>query len=99
MQTVVQVAAERSFFDHLFQISVRGCDNAHINLLRTRAAEALEFMLLQNAQKLRLQIEWDVSDFVKEQSALISQFKAAGFAHDGAGEGAFFMAEKFALQQ
>ena len=65
----------------------------------SRAAEPLELALLQNAQKFYLRGGGDVSDFVEEQRALVGQLEFAGLTGGGAGEGAFFVAEEFALEQ
>src|SRR5262249_15777712 len=99
VQAVVQVAAERPLFHHLFQIAVRGRDNAHIHLLRPRAAQALKLMLLQYAQQLGLQIEWNVADFIEEQRSLVCQLEPPGFAHDGACKGALLVPEELALEK
>ena len=70
-----------------------------INPDRLRAAQALEFLFLQYTQQLRLQLERDITDFVKEQRALVGQFKPADLGGDGAGERASLVTEQLALQQ
>ena len=78
---------------------IGGGDDAHIHFLGRIAAQALELLLLQNAQQLGLELQRDVADFVEEQRALVRQFEAPNLARDGAGERASFVAEEFALQQ
>jgi len=46
-----------------------------------------------------LQLKRDIPDFVKEQRALVGQFKPADPLGDGAGEGASLMAEQLAFEQ
>src|SRR5207244_10160029 len=66
---------------------------------RPRAAQALELLLLQDAQQLGLQLRRDVADFIKEQRALVGQLETADLLRDGAGEGALLVAEQLALQE
>jgi hypothetical protein len=53
------------------------------------AAQALELLLLQDAQELGLEFERDVADLVEEDRAAVRQFEAAEALGDGAGEGPF----------
>src|SRR4029077_16655510 len=99
VQAVEQVAAEFAAGDHLFQIAVGCCDQPGVYPPRLRAAETFEFLLLQRAQQLRLDIDWDIAHFVQEQRALIGQFHAPDFLTDRTGESAFFMTKQFAFEQ
>jgi hypothetical protein len=48
-----------------------GCrDDADVDLHRSRASQSLEFPLLQNAQQFWLEVERNISDFVKKQRAV-----------------------------
>ena len=58
-----------------------------------------ELLLLQDAQQLGLQVERQLADFVKEGGAAIGHFDQAGLGGDGAGEGAFHVAEQLALHE
>src|ERR1700751_471511 len=46
MQAVVEVTAELARLDHLLEVTMRGRNDAHIDLLRARAAQTLEFTFL-----------------------------------------------------
>ena len=48
-QPIIKVFAKCPLFYHRGQISMRGRDQPDVNLVRTVAAEPLEFLLLQNA--------------------------------------------------
>ena len=63
------------------------------------AAEALDLLLLKRAQEFGLQVEGKLADFVEEERAFVGEFEAADLARDGAGEGAFLVAEEFAFDQ
>src|SRR6202011_175932 len=85
--------------DHLFELLIGGGEDPDIDSDGAVASNALEFLLLQNAQQLGLQLERNVADLVEQKRSLVRQFKAADFLADGAGEGALFVSEKLALDQ
>jgi hypothetical protein len=58
------------------------------------AAHPLELTLLENAQKLRLQIERQVADLVEKQRTSVGQLEAAPLRGGRTGDGAFFVAEQ-----
>ncbi len=61
--------------------------------------EPFEFLFLQDAQKFCLQIKRDIANFVQEKRSVVGCLEAAHALRDGAGKGAFFVTEEFALQQ
>ncbi len=69
IQPVIEIAAEQSIGDHLLEIAVRGRDQPHVNPLRARAPQPLEFLFLQRAQQLRLNLGGDIPRFVEKQRA------------------------------
>jgi hypothetical protein len=64
---------------------------------RARAADALEGAVLQRAQQFGLQARLEFGDLVEEERPARGGFEAALAARVGAGEGAAFVAEEFAL--
>ena len=84
---------------HRGQIAMRGRDQADVNLVRTVAAEPLEFLLLQDAQQFRLKFQRNVADLVKKERAFVGEFEPSRFLGDGAGERSFFVAEQLALEE
>jgi hypothetical protein len=93
IQTVVQIAAEAPFRNHLPQISIGRSDKPHIDADGASAAQALEFLLLQYSQQLRLQLQWDIAHLVKEKSSLMRQLETADLLRYSAGEGTLLVAE------
>ena len=79
IQAVIEVAAKLLLQDHFFQVAMRRGDNANVHFLRPRAAQPLEFPLLQNAQQFRLQLERDIADFVQKQRTLVCQLERGRF--------------------
>ena len=68
-------------------------DGREIYVAWLRFADALEFAVLEDAQQLRLQLEWQFADFVEEQRAIGRVFEVAGLVADRAGECAFYVAK------
>ena len=83
----------------VLEVPVGRRDDAHVDPLRARAADALELLLLEDAQQLRLQLERDVADLVEEERAAVRQLEAPDPLRDGAGERAALVAEELALEQ
>ncbi|PMQ18471.1 hypothetical protein JaAD80_00005 [Janthinobacterium sp. AD80] len=99
-QAVEQVGAEAPFADALFQVAVRGADDAHIDGDGPCAAHAHHFALFQHAQQPRLQGQRHFADFIEEQGAMVGRLEQARMAAPArAREGAIFVAEQFRLQQ
>ena len=68
-------------------------------LMRARAAEPLELVLLQHAQDLGLRVRAHVADLVEEQRAAVGLLEAADALLVGAGERALLVAEELGLEQ
>ena len=66
MQPVLEIAAELALVDHLLELAVGGGDETDIHPNGAVAAEPLEFLLLDGAQQLGLQLQWYLTDFVQE---------------------------------
>ena len=62
------------------QIAVGGGDDAHVDLERTRPADAFEPLVLERAQDLGLQRQRQLADLVEEQRAAVRQLELAGLA-------------------
>ena len=82
IQAIVQILAERAFFERGAQIAIRGGDQTHVDFERFGAAEALEFAFLQDAQQLHLNRGRNVADFVEEKRAFVGEFKFSGLARN-----------------
>src|SRR6202453_2528540 len=63
------------------------------------ATQPLEFLFLQGAQQLWLQLQTNVANFIQEQRATIGNLKTAALLHQGASECALLMAEQFAFDK
>ena len=83
----------------MIEILVGGADDADVDLDRLMTADALDHLVLQEAQQLDLHRQRHVADFVEEEGAAIGALDLADGLLDGAGEGALFMAEQFTFEQ
>ena len=80
VEPVVEVLAEVARRDLLLEVAVGRGDQAHVDLDRLDAADALELALLERAQQLHLHLDRDLADLVEEQRAAVGQLEAAGLA-------------------
>src|SRR5258706_5442245 len=97
IESIIQVISESTLSHHLGQVAIRGGDETNVHANRPRAPQSLEFLLLEHAQQLWLQLQRNVADFVEKQRALICQLKTSQLLGDGSGESAFLVAKQFAL--
>src|ERR1700690_2505513 len=99
IQAVIEVLAESPLFQRGTQIAIGRGNQADIHFVRFRAAETLEFALLQNAQQLHLDRRGEVADLVEEKSAAVREFELSRLARGGARKSALLVAKKFAFKQ
>ncbi len=99
IDAVVEVLTELAFGDELGEILVGGEDKARAQRGELAGAEAAELHLLQNAEQLDLGEEAEVADFVEEKRAAAGLLEVAFAGADGAGEGAFLVAEELGFDQ
>lgn len=76
-----------------------GGDQANVNLVRTVAAEPLEFLLLQNTEQLRLKFERYVTHLIKKKGTFVREFEPPGFLRDSTGKCSLLVPEKFTLKE
>ena len=98
-QAIVQVLAEAAGAHRRLEVLVGGGEHAHVDADRLVAADALELLLLQRAQQLRLRLERHVAALVEEQRAAVGGLELALAPRDRAGEGAALVPEELALDQ
>src|SRR6202021_1692856 len=99
IEPVKQILAELIVADHHRQISMGRRDKANIDMNGLVAAQPLEFLFLQRAQQLRLQLQTNVADFIQEQSAVIGKLQTSALLHQSASECTLFVSEQFAFDK
>src|SRR4030042_6631970 len=99
VETVIQVLPKFSLLDFLLQVPVGGGNDADIDKDHLRAPDSLEFLLLKDAEDLRLGLQAHVRDFIKEDGALVGQVEFAPPLGQSPRERTLFVAEELAFDQ
>src|SRR5262245_10075434 len=99
VQPIVAVVAEAVVVDYSEEIAVARRDHTNVHLDGPRAAETLEFLLLEDPQKLRLELEGNVADLVEEERPAVRHLEAAELLSDRPGERAALVTEELALEE
>ena len=99
VDAVEQIGTESSVLNFLFQLAIGGANHAHFDFLVFLRADAAELSVLQKLQQLRLQRHVQFGNLIEKQRATVRHLDAARLHSVGAGEGSFFVAEKFAFEQ
>src|SRR5213593_4399437 len=85
-ETIEQVTPKFAALHALLEVAIRRRDDPDVHLDRARATDALELLLLEHAQQLRLQIQSHLADLVEQERAAIRALKRAFDALDRTGE-------------
>lgn len=99
VQPVIEVFAEPAFADGAGQVYVGGGDHPHVHLQRLARSHAGDLALLQHPQQLDLQLQAQLADLIQQQGAAFRRFEPALMGADGAGKGAFLVAEQLGFRQ
>ena len=95
----IEIAAELVGCDRILEIAVGSRDDADVDLHPLAAADTLERMPLENAEKLRLDRLAHLADLVEEQRSPMSGLKLPRLPFSGAGKGALLVPEQLALEE
>jgi hypothetical protein len=98
-EAVVEVETEPAVDHALFEVAMRGSDDADVDARRLIVADALQFTALEKAEKLGLDRERKFADFVEEKGAALPGLDAAGARLDGSREGAAGVSEEFGFEK
>ena len=99
IQTEVQVPAKGSLLHFGCEIAVRRRDDAEVRFSQLRGTDGTKLLLLQNAQKLRLKVQRQLSDLIEECGAAVRHLDEADFCRGGARERSLRVPEQLALHQ
>src|ERR1700730_1427426 len=99
IQAVKEIAAEFPVLDHAGKVAVRGGHQPNVDTSSTRATESFKFLLLQNAQELRLKLGRNVCDLIEKERTLVRQLKSPELLSDSTGKGASFVSEELGFEQ
>src|SRR5580692_12170493 len=99
IEAVIEILAKMMRTDFGFEVAIGRGDYSRIDVNSAFTANALEVLILQEAQKLGLESRCQVSDLVEENAAAVSGLEPAGLVLDRAGERAAHVAEQLAFEQ
>src|SRR5579883_21578 len=99
VEAEIEILAEAALAHLLFEVAVRGGEEADVHLDGMRAADAVDLALLDGAQQLRLEARVHLADLVEQQGPAVGLLELADAARDGAGEGALLMPEKLRFEE
>lgn len=95
----IEVFAEISRCDLLFQIAVRGGNNTHVHTGGAGFPDLKELAAFEYAQQLGLQLYGHFADLVEKQRAFVGFLKKSFFVFGGSRETARTVTEEFAFEQ
>src|SRR5580658_3138233 len=93
IEAVEEILAEGALFDHDGEVAVGGGDDARLDGDAMRGAYRADFLFLQGAQQLGLQIERELADLVEKDGAALGRNQQTVFGAVGPGEGTLYVAE------
>src|SRR6266404_2429726 len=99
LEPIEQVLAQTAAGNERFQWAIGGRDQAYVGLHGFISAQALEFLLLQQAQQLGLRAGGKIADLVQKNRTVVGLLELADAPAVGPGESASLVPEQFAFQQ
>src|SRR5262245_34972045 len=99
VEPVEEILAERFLRDLLFEVPMRGGDDAHVDVDRLRTSEPLDLTFFEHAQQLDLHVRWQIADLVEKDRGIVSQLEASDLPGERTGEGTLFTAEPLTLDE
>jgi hypothetical protein len=99
VETKVEVASKASGFDVGFEVAVGRADEANVDALGPRRADAAHLAVVERAQQLGLDLERHLAELVQEERAAVCGFDQTFTSGRRSGEGAAFVPEELALEQ
>src|SRR2546430_13270556 len=99
VEPVVEIGAEGSAADLLFELAIRRRDQSHIDGLRLRASHWNHFTLLEHSKQLDLRGRRRLADFVEEEASFGGGGEEATLVLDCTGERSLHVTEQLALEQ
>ena len=99
VQEVIQVFAEFSFADHLFQVLVRGTYQPDVHRDRFVASYFCDSPVLNGSEQFCLKVQRDVAYLIKEQGPSVGLLELSRVVGVGIRERSFDISEQFAFKQ
>ena len=94
VQPVVEVSPKRAVRDGLLEVAIRGRDHSNVDLDAAARADALDDLVLQDAEELGLQRRRQLADLVEKHRAAVGHLEPASLLCDRSSEGAALVTEQ-----
>src|SRR4051812_22426717 len=99
IEPIVEIFAKAAGRHLLLQVTICRADDTHIGESRAVFPHSLVTFLLQDAEKLALQIQRDLADLIEKDRPSLRHLETAGAVFDGPGKSAARVTEKLAFVQ
>src|SRR5580698_3841587 len=99
IETIVEVFAEAAGLHGFLNVHDGGGENAIVFFDHVTTTETRVLMILEDVEKLGLEVRAHLGDFVEEDRALVGEFEFTGLGAVGSGEGALFESEEFRFEE
>lgn len=99
VDSIVEILAELSGNQHLFEVSVGRCDHPGVGVLGVVGSQGVILSFLENSQQLHLDCGGYVSQFIQEDGASIGLCESPLLIPLGAGKRPPFVSEQLGFQQ
>lgn len=96
-QSIEQILPKAPGLGFSPQVSIGRRDHSNVDSPSSFFTDALNFAFLKDPQQLGLQVERNLADSIKEQSAAIGEFKSPGSVTQRSRERTFGVTEEFAF--
>src|SRR6185503_3280190 len=97
--SVIEVVAKNFLLHQLFKVLMSCCDYPYANLTRHSFAQCVNFTFLKKPEQLWLQRQWQITNFVKEQRAVLRCADKSLVITESSSKSAFSMSKEHALDQ
>src|SRR5687768_5219311 len=77
IQSIPEVFPESSVVDFKFKITIRCRNDSHVYFYRLRSTKSLKLVLLNDPQKLHLQLQGKLANLIQEKGAAVSDLETA----------------------
>src|SRR5579864_915252 len=99
IETIEKVLAKLSLTDCLFEVAMRGGNDAYVYFDRLIASQPQEFSILEHLEEFGLEPDIHVSNLVEQDGATVCHLELARPVLNRAGKGPTSKAEQFTFHQ
>src|SRR3989338_1753916 len=99
IETIKEIFPKSFLFNLMKKIPMRGSDNTHIHGCFMIGPDTPDLSVLQNPQKLGLELQGEFPYFIQKKGPLMGGLKNTPTTIHGSGKGPFFMTKELAFNK